>query len=68
MLVMSNKINAILLKTRDFFWENGDISCDECSLKEVCDEAEDMGLTYNLCSELDDEKFLSIIKEIGKDE
>lgn len=65
---MSNKINAILLKTRDFFWENGDISCDECSLKEVCDEAEDMGLTYNLCSELDDEKFLSIIKEIGKDE
>lgn len=65
---MSNKINAILLKTRDFFWENGDISCDECPLKEVCDEAEDMCLTYNLCSELDDEKFLSIIKEIGKDE
>lgn len=65
---MSNKINAILLKTRDFFWENGDISCDECSLKDACDEAEDMGLTYNLCSELDDEKFLSIIKEIGKDE
>lgn len=65
---MSNKIDAILLKTRDFFWENGDISCDECSLKEVCDGAEGMGLTHNLCSELDDEKFLNIIKEIGKDE
>ena len=66
--MMSNKIDAILLKTRDFFWENCDISCYECSLKEVCDEAENKNLTHNLCSELDDENFLNIIKEIEKDE
>lgn len=65
---MSNKMDTMLLKVRDFVWDSDEVDCGEnCPLSDICCEAENRGLTYNFCSEYDD-RFLNIVKEIGKDE
>lgn len=64
---MSNLYKKLLIDMREFIYEHGRCDKESCPLYKICDRAEDKNLSCCLCGE-EDEKYISIIEELGGDD
>ncbi|MBS5170265.1 MAG: hypothetical protein KHY72_09985 [Streptococcus agalactiae] len=64
---MSNVCEKVLINMKEFIYDCCSCADDECPLWDICDKADGKGMTHCLCKE-EDEKYISIIKELGGDD
>lgn len=64
---MNNACEKVLIDMKEFLFEYCRCYDDGCPLWSICNDADDKGLTHCLCEE-EDEKYISIIKELGGDD